>query len=138
MVGRYPLGQPSSSGTGTTTCDALGSKNHAVRGVMTDEHLLDHRAPPLLHLCRPGPQSYHVQLDSKPAVSLKFRHERVPIDPGPGPGQYSDKDFIRSIYLPSSATKKVREPKSEGDDVCQVKPGGWKGRAPVISTAARF
>ena len=37
---------------------------------------------------------------------MKFRHERVPIDPGPGPGAYSDRDFIRSVYLPCSATKK--------------------------------
>jgi len=48
-----------------------------------------------------------VTLDRKPAVSMKFRHERVAIDPGPGPGAYSDREFIRSVYLPCSATKKV-------------------------------
>ncbi len=44
---------------------------------------------------RPGPNQYTVKLDSKPAIALKFRHEREQVDPGPSPVDYADYHFRR-------------------------------------------
>lgn len=50
----------------------------------------------------PGPNEYYPQLDTKPGVSLKFRHEHDGKDPGPGPGSYS---HLQTIYCPGSGRK---------------------------------
>lgn len=54
---------------------------------------------------RPGPAEYNLPTDSKPGVTLKFRHERTGKDTGPSPLDYADKDF-RKIYM-SGYTRKV-------------------------------
>mmetsp|Transcript_9241 Transcript_9241/g.19760 ORF Transcript_9241/g.19760 Transcript_9241/m.19760 type:complete len:457 (-) Transcript_9241:679-2049(-) len=59
---------------------------------------------PALKEKRPGPNEYTLPTESKPGVSIKFRHSFSSADPGPGPLEYADKDF-RKIYCPGGSKK---------------------------------
>ncbi|GAX82475.1 hypothetical protein CEUSTIGMA_g9902.t1 [Chlamydomonas eustigma] len=99
---------------GPGTYDSIAADKVSIRPSTASYSMPLKLEDPAMKEIRPGPQTYRpdlcrLSLDSKPAVSLKFRHNGIgkfAKDPGPGPLGYMDKVFLREVYSPGNSTQK--------------------------------